>query len=130
MRKIIKSLSVFFFWLSWVIMTVHMIIPHDHHFAESVTSKGDSCPLTDNKSGHHSGFPVHCHVLNDLTSERVSSFILKNQVQNKEISFVDNADIIVNKNKTTVLAFYNISNSFSDSYILELSFLRAPPPFV
>jgi hypothetical protein len=130
MCKIIKSFSVFFFWLSWVIMTVHMIIPHDHHFTESVTDKGGSCPLTDNKSGHHSGFPVHCHVLNDLTSERLSSFIVKNQFQNKDILFAGNTDIIVHKNKTKVVTLFDISNSFSYSYILELSFLRAPPSFV
>jgi hypothetical protein len=130
MIKTIKRLSVFFFWLSWVVMTAHMIIPHDHHFAESVNSKGESCPLADGKSGHPSGFPVHCHVLNDLTSERISSFILRNQVQNKDISFSDNTDIIVHKNITTVITIFENSNSFPDSHILELSFLRAPPSFV
>jgi hypothetical protein len=127
MRKTFKSISVFFLWLAWLFILAHQVIPHDHHMAESVSYRGDSCPLSNNKPDHHHEFPVHCHALNDLTSEKVNAIILKNQIPDNELSFTEYTDIFEFEYKTTPVNVFEKVKFFPDHHILELSLLRAPP---
>ena len=112
MRKTFKSISVFFLWLAWLFILAHQIIPHDHHLVESVSYRGDSCPLSNNKSDHHPEFPVHCHALNDLTSEKVNVIIMKNQIPDNDLSFTDNTVFFEFDYKTTPVNSYETGNSF------------------
>jgi hypothetical protein len=79
MKKNIK-LSVFFMLLGWLIITAHQIIPHDHHLGDQTCEKDQKCPLTEDKTDHHKGFPLHCHAFNDLTSEKMVKFVLANYI--------------------------------------------------
>jgi hypothetical protein len=127
MSRIIKKISVFFLWLAWLVLTAHMIIPHDHHLADSVTGQGDSCPLSPDKSERHSGFPPHCHAFNDLTSEKATAFLMQDQVHHNDLFFSDFTDIFVFELSTSPVTIFDIRKSFPDSNLLELSLLRAPP---
>lgn len=130
MSKIFRYTSVFFLWLAWLFLTAHMVIPHDHHVIESVTGKGDTCPLSNNKSDHHSGFPIHCHAFNDLTSEKATIFVMNTRANLNDLFFSNFTDVFIFEIKTNLNSIFDISKSFHESHILELYALRAPPSFI
>jgi hypothetical protein len=127
MSKIVKNIPVFFLWLAWLFLTAHMIIPHDHHMMEPVTSQGDSCPLSNNKSDHHSGNPIHCHAFNDLASEKARLHPVSRNIHLNFIAFCCLPDISVFKLQVTCVTTIDLQKPRVNSYTLELSFLRAPP---
>jgi hypothetical protein len=127
MKGIVKNISLFFILLAWLVLTAHMIIPHDHHFAESVNGQGDTCPVSENSSERHSGLPVHCHALNDLTSEKTTIFFFKDRVYNNDLFLGDFTDIFVYNLNTPAVAVFDIRRFFPDSHLLYLAHLRAPP---
>ena len=127
MRKIFKYMSVFFLWLAVFILSAHLIIPHDHHIAESFSNQDENCPASNNQSNHHTGFPVHCHAFNDLTSERSRSIHIFLNIQDTpftlhNLSYSKAFDIQV-----FCISIFDLQKPISDSFILELSLLRAPP---
>jgi hypothetical protein len=130
MNKIFRYTSVLFLWLAWLFLTAHMIIPHDHHVIESVTGKGDTCPLSNNKSDHHPGFPMHCHAFNDLTSEKATILILNTRANHNDLFFSDFTDVLIFDLKKNLNSVFDVRKSFPESHILELSALRAPPSFI
>jgi hypothetical protein len=129
MNKIFKYTSVLVLWLAWLVMTAHMIIPHDHHVIESVTGNGDSCPLSNNKSDHHSGFPVHCHAFNDLTSEKARPYLLNLNIQ-FNIAVITSNDSPIFEFPLDYIKTIDDQINRPVSYFLKLSLLRAPPALV
>jgi hypothetical protein len=127
MSKIIKNIPVFFLWLAWLFLTAHMIIPHDHHLIESVTYPGESCPLSNNKSDHHSGNPIHCHAFNDLASEKARLHPVSGNNQLIFIAFCCLPDISVSRLHITCITTFDFQKPGIDSYTLGLTSLRAPP---
>jgi hypothetical protein len=127
MSKITKNIPVFFLWLAWLFLTAHMIIPHDHHLMESVTSQSDSCPLSNSKTDHHSGNPIHCHAFNDLASEKARLYPVSQNSQINFTAFCCLPDIYVFKLRVISVPTIDLQKPGVDSYTLELSFLRAPP---
>lgn len=127
MKGIIKNISLFLVWLAWLVLTAHMIIPHDHHMVESAAGQGDACPVTNDKSNHHSGFPVHCYALNDLTSEKALIFVLKDRAMFNDLFFSDFPGIFIFDTRTILISIFDVRRSFPVSYLLKSSLLRAPP---
>lgn len=127
MTRTVKKTYIFFLFLAAVLLNAHMIIPHDHHAADSDARQEGSCPVSQNGAGHHSGFPVHCHAFNDLTSERaVINFIIK-QVKCRDLvqgSVTYNAVSDIRISWLTVFAVFAPP---VNSGLPELSSLRAPP---
>jgi hypothetical protein len=127
MMKIIKNIPVFFLWLAGLAVNAHMIIPHDHHLVWSGTSQEDSCPVSNSKSTHHSGFPIHCHAFNDLASEKATSYLVTRIAQHNDFIKSSLSDLIADKFQFSGIRIIDIREPFPDSHLLEFSSLRAPP---
>jgi hypothetical protein len=127
MRKSIKFIPAFFLWLAWLVLTSHLLIPHDHHLFESLTNQEEPCPASHGNPLHHSGFPVHCHAFNDLTSEKATSFILDKNIQLCDVSFINYSDIFILSCPDCRIALFDFIKHFPELYLLEISALRAPP---
>ena len=103
-----------------------MIIPHDHHIADSDTCHDIPFPVSNNGHTRHPGFPSHCHAFNDLASEKAITFHIVKQVQTHDF-------LPGNMHGTEVsaqLPRIRIIDRFTPPIIHslpELSFLRAPP---
>src|ERR1035437_3006614 len=105
MHKFRKYLPVSILWFAWIILSVHLMIPHDHHLVESLVSQEESCPASHKSPNNHPFFPFHCHAFNDLASEKASTFVLN-------VNFQSHAFL-----------FYTLSNaSFFDYQIATLTF--------
>ena len=127
MRKILKYTSVFTLWLAGLTLSAHLVIPHDHHSADTFADQDETCPASKHSSDDHSGFPLHCHAFNDLTSERTRSFQLTEKHQFSFDSFnilTDNSSLILHSSFITLKEF---SKPLFDTSILKSSSLRAPP---
>lgn len=127
MRKLIKNISVFPLWLACLAIVAHMIIPHDHHLSESIAGQDDTCPASENSTGHKTGLPIHCHALHDLTSEKASKVQNIRLVQNNVFVYNVWSDITAYKIQFPYVTIIDLPEPFFDSYVLELSPLRGPP---
>jgi hypothetical protein len=125
MRKIVKNIPAYFTLIAGLAIIGHMLIPHDHHLAGSEPGQKESCPVSKDKTGHHSGFPLHCHAFNDLASEKAIMFSLIRNVLNSGLitsDFTVTSELI-----HCNITVFNIFEPFLDSCFLDLSCLRAPP---
>jgi hypothetical protein len=127
MSKVVRTIHVFLFLLAGLAICAHLIIPHDHHLVESVTSQDESCPVSNDKPGHHNGLPIHCHAFNDLASEKAISFLHKWRIQSDDTVFISNYDSVAFELQIPNIPVFNAREPFPDPYLLELSLFRAPP---
>jgi hypothetical protein len=125
-----KFIPVSFLWLACLAIVAHMIIPHDHHLSDSTAGQDDSCPVSDNIPGHKTGFPIHCHALHDLASEKAviyqiislvhqEYFIIVNSPESSETHFLLSDESTIDRKEP-----------LSEIYLLEFSSLRAPPSII
>ena len=128
MSKILKYVPVFFLWLAGLTLSAHLIIPHDHHIAGEFLNQDNNCPASNNKDDHHSGFPIHCHALNDLATEKSRPYHISQNVQVSFIEFSRFSDTSASELQLSCLSFFDLQKPVFDSYTLESSLLRAPPP--
>jgi len=125
MRKIIKHIPGFFLWIAWLVITAHLIIPHDHHSSDLSGNKEDACPVTDGRSGHNHGLPVHCHAFNDLAADKVIKYIPGKNIQSHDISlggFYKIPDF-----QSFYLTITEQYSAYASNPCLEFYALRAPP---
>lgn len=127
MTKIIKNIPVFFLLLASLALNAHMIIPHDHHVAESDAGQEDNCPVSNNRTNHHTGFPVHCQAFNDLASEKAITYIIIRNVQCRDFATSCVFDSAVSDLQLSCLRIFDVLRLPVNSFTLELSSLRAPP---
>lgn len=127
MSKIFKNIPVISLWIAALSICAHLIIPHDHHLTDSLISQEESCPVSNGQTGHHTGFPIHCHAFNNLASEKAATFFLREHFQSIDLYYDHFADSYVFDLQITPLSVSDIREPFPDSYLLELSLLRAPP---
>jgi hypothetical protein len=123
----VKNISVFSLWLACLAIVAHMIIPHDHHLSESVAGQDDTCPVSDNKTGHKTGLPIHCHALHDLTSDKVSKVQNLRVVPNIVFESSIWSDITTSKIQFPGITIIYLPEPFFDAYLPDLSLLRGPP---
>lgn len=127
MSKILKYIPVLFFWLAGLTLSAHTLIPHDHHSADPNTGQEKNCPFPDNKSGHKSGFPMHCHAFNDLATDKIRLYHIS-QIFQYSFSVPEIiCDSISNDLPISSISFIYTQKPVFDTYALELSLLRAPP---
>ena len=117
-------------WLAWLFITAHLIIPHDHHLSNSFTAKEGTCPVSNGKTGHGSGFPMHCQALNDLTSLKATTCLFPEKIRVKNIAINSFFDQFVFEFLFSDSSLTDFCESFSGSNLLELSSLRAPPSLI
>lgn len=129
-NKIFRNIPVFFLWVAGLAINAHMIIPHDHHQVESVAGEEDACPVSNNKTDHHAGFPVHCHFCNDLTSEKAVTLSVYRNIQSKCFITPDLFDLAALKPVYNRIQIFEFTSLPFKSDIPDLSHLRAPPSLV
>ena len=127
MIRVIKKIPVFFLFLAEFILCVHMSIPHDHHMPDTSASQEERCPVSENETDHHRGFPVHCHAFNDLASEKAVTFSIIKPVHH--IAFMQDSIVEkeVSKIQLTWIRVFDLFIQPVTSDITEFSSLRAPP---
>jgi hypothetical protein len=127
MRKIIKIIPVFSLWLACLALVTHLMIPHDHHLNEAYTPQEESCPVSSENRSHQHGFPVHCHAFNVSDSQRAVIYILIKENQSDDISSIEAQNAFVFSPAAFHATFFVADRFFTETYLLELSSLRAPP---
>lgn len=129
MIKVIKNAHIFFLWLAWLILTAHVIIPHDHHLTDSSVTQDEKCPASEGNTGHNSGFPIHCNAFNTFESEKTRPFNINQSIQKSVIEYCSISDSFSLKLQFTRTISFDFREPFPDSYLLMFSPLRAPPSF-
>jgi hypothetical protein len=130
MMKNIKKVRTIFMCIAVLAIIMHMVIPHDHHQADSFACQDRECPVSDDNGGHHTGMPVHCHACNDLTSEKsvilvvVSHFESKCFIAGNSVHYM--APVLNQANYTE----NKISGNHTDSVYPGINLLRAPPSII
>jgi len=127
MSKLLKYISVYLLWLAGLTVSAHWIVPHDHHIADPYSYQDNNCPVSDSKSDHKSGFPIHCHAFNDLASERARPYHNSHNFRLSFIalSFLTDSDALILR--LSCISISDFHKPIFDSYVFELSLLRAPP---
>lgn len=125
--RIVRNLGVLFLLLAVSALVAHMIIPHDHHLAGSDAIQEDTCPVSDNSTNHQKGFHFHCHAFNDLASEKVIVYVIIRNTQCRDFATSSVFDSAVTDLQLSCLRFFDVLKLPVNSFILELSSLRAPP---
>jgi hypothetical protein len=126
MRKI-KNIPVLLLWLAGLVMCSHLVIIHDHHLAGTFSHQQDACPVSNEKPGHSPGFPIHCCAFNDVASEKAATYSIPRIVQTNYISICGFSDSYSFEYQDCCETIFALTKPFPDSYLLELSSLRAPP---
>jgi hypothetical protein len=127
MDFVLKTVRVFLLFIAGLAITAHAIIPHDHHSADSVSVSGDSCPVSNNKSDHNQGLPVHCHACNDLASEKIVISFLSQKLQYNSLS-ASNMNLFLSLKTCFESGIVNvICDPLTYTYLAGCSSLRAPP---
>lgn len=122
-RKIFKYLSVFSLWIAGLTLSAHLLLPHDHHIADTSSNQDKNCPASNNKSG----FPVHCHAFNDLASEKSRPIQISQNIQFYFIAFSSLSDASDFELQIPCVSVIDLRKPVFGSFTLELSLLRAPP---
>ena len=128
--RIFRYMRMFFLFLAVAILNAHIIIPHDHHQADSDLCQENKYPLSQDKSNHHPLFPAHCHAFNDLATEKA--------VVPNLIKYVKCLDFIPGSVLIPVVSNLNISGGKTnelfilpiDSRVMESASFRAPPSLI
>jgi len=130
MCRIFRSIRVFCLLLSGLAISAHMIIPHDHHLFDTLSCHRNSCPVSDSKPVHHTGFPVHCHVFNDLAVEEFATLVLKKNTHSGFISVIWVHDFPAHELNIACIKIFDSRKPFPDTCIPVSCLLRAPPSVV
>ena len=125
--RIIRNIPILILWVAGLAINAHMIIPHDHHMADSFASTSDTCPVTNNKPGHHPGFPVHCHACNDLACEKATILLDIRSIQFNDYTICILSDIATFRFHTAGIRVFDFIKLPFKSDIPDLSQQRAPP---
>jgi hypothetical protein len=127
MTWIIKKIHIYSLFLAVVLLNAHMIIPHDHHQADSDICQEESSAVQGKMNSHHPVFPHHCHAFNNLTAEKAIAYIVIKLIPSTEMipGRANNSDdpyIQSSLSGTT-----ETSELWVSGCLQELSSLRAPP---
>ena len=114
-------------WVAWLVLIAHQIVPHDHHSADYFTAKEDSCPVSNGKTSHSSGFPIHCHAFNDLTSEKATTYFFSENIRYNITAVNSFFEPFALELQFSCITIIDIRKPFPYSHLLEFSPLRAPP---
>gem|GEM_PF-1283892 len=127
MKKSGKYLSGLFLWIAIMAIIAHGIIPHDHHSGSICAQQEESCPESGHEQDHHSGFPIHCHVLNDITSEKTINTAATTAIQQIDLFISLVSDDFETALKGSNRALPDFNTPPGNPCLLECLSLRAPP---
>jgi hypothetical protein len=126
-KSLKKIIPVSVLWLACIAIVVHMIIPHDHHPSDLSADQDGSCPVSDNSAGHRTGFPIHCHALHDLASEKAVIYQIISIVQQEYFIIINSPELSETHFLISDESAIDRKEPLSEICFLEHSSLRAPP---
>ena len=129
-RKILKYSSVFSLWFAGLALITHLLLPHDHHIADTFSNQDENCPDSNNAAHHHPGFPMHCHAFNDLASEKAIIYFISKCIQSDDISTGVCPDAFSFSFPVSGVTITDNPEPVLISYLPGLSPLRAPPSLI
>jgi hypothetical protein len=127
LTRIVRNFGVLLLLLAALALVGHMIIPHDHHLVESDFLQEGTCPASNNSTHPHNGLPFHCHAFNDLSTEKTVTYAVIRNSQCRDFVTISVFDLAVTDLQLPCSRFLEILKLPVNSFILELSSLRAPP---
>jgi len=125
--RILRNFGVLLLSLAALALVGHMIIPHDHHLVDSDALQEGTCPAPNNSTQHHNGLPFHCHAFNDLATEKVISYFILRNTQSRDFVTLPIFNLTITDLQLSCSRFFEVLILPVNSFILELSSLRAPP---
>ena len=125
--SIFKSIRLLFLLFAGVAVISHMIIPHDHHFSYPESGVKDTCPIENERSGHHPLFPGHCHAFNDLSSENFPPVIIRQHNQDGIVTIIWFPDYIIPGVHISQTVLPASDKPFQQIFIPDLFLFRGPP---
>ena len=114
-------------WIAGLGLLAHSVIPHDHHSFNAFAAVEDTCPATHEQPSHHDGCPIHCHVLNDLTTEKVATFVFTPVVHQLVAVIATDTDDYSFCLDVQPVQVFGYPNLYRDPFFVDASPLRAPP---
>jgi hypothetical protein len=129
MPWIISNIRIFILFLAVSVLNAHMIIPHDHHQADSDFCSENTYPVSKTDNTHHQGLPGHCHAFNDLASGKAGSNLINKQVPVREVILDSVFEAKIAEGKFSMKRIVDVSNLTVLKGLPGLSSLRAPPLF-
>ena len=129
-RKILKYSSVFSLWFAGFVLIAHLLLPHDHHIADTFSNQDENCPVSNDKSNHHSGFPVHCYAFNELTAGKANIYSVSKYIQDDNLSTGNCSDSFTFSLPGSEIKITNNPMPVPALYHPGLSLLRAPPSII
>jgi hypothetical protein len=129
MTPLFKKIQVIFLFLAVSMLNAHLIIPHDHHQADSDLCQENSCPASQNNNSHHSGLPVHCHACNDLASEKAIIYNVFKYEQATTLLAGCLSEKLAYYPHLSWIRIFDTKNKPVIARLLEFTSPRAPPSF-
>ena len=126
-NRLFKSIRLLFLLFAGVAMVSHTIIPHDHHFSCSEGGVKDTCPVENERSGHHPLFPGHCHAFNDLAAEKFIPINIRLDIQNAFVTVIWYPDYIIPGVQISQTSLPAFDKPFQQIFVTDFFPLRAPP---
>ena len=127
MGKLFKIIPVFFIWLAGLILSAHLIVPHDHHINYTFNFQDSQCPVSENQADHHAGFPIHCQALNDLKAEEIVKYFFSDSSHYEIADFSSDYRHRESSSECTFILIDIHNKPFTDLFFLDFFPLRAPP---
>jgi hypothetical protein len=127
LNRLLKYISALFICIAGLILIVHLVIPHDHHYNGLYSEQDLKCPLKDNQAGDHRGFPLHCNAFNDFATDRVIEYIFIYNLHNFIPDFNCDDELLFPPYRSTIILVTNYDQPPINPILFDLFLLRAPP---
>lgn len=132
MSKGFKNIAVFSLWLAGLVIVAHLFIAHDHHSDSTISDKEGICHSNKTEQPtKSSGFPLHCHALNDITFNKVSTIIfVHNDIPTCDLFITCFFDSVISATTLSGIKIKDFQKPIIVTDFLRLSPFRAPPSLV
>jgi len=127
MSRISQKVPVILLWLAGLAFCAHLMVPHDHHFNDSLSQLEDTCPASGGKPEQGNGIPMHCHAFNSVASEKPTTFQVIKVTVDHSYSPIRFTEAFQFEPQLTSISVPDFQNPFFYSVFPEIFPLRGPP---
>jgi hypothetical protein len=129
--KVFKNTAILTIWLAGLVILAHLVIPHDHHSDCYVFNKENTFHLNDIEHPVKTPIiPFHCHSLNVLTVEKMSTVIVAGNFPTCDLLLIRFLNPYIKDNGSVSIPIDDSYNRLIETDLFRLSPLRAPPSVV
>jgi len=127
MSKLNKNISVYFIGMAGILLSTHLVIPHDHHFSDISSARDTECPVNDDQTHKHRNFPFHCRAFNDLTIKKANKFNCFEKIRHHQYEFIRYSEFTGHLSESKLTCFVTFEKPVHYPFFLKSYSLRAPP---